>query len=179
MRETQRGFSCWFNKSRPYDRKGALWQDRFQCQLIQSDVYLFACLKYIEMNPVRARICNNAEDYQFSSFGRWKERHPYEEAFMNHILSMSRKAASMKDFKHFMKRQMQRMKRLDVAAEFRKQDNIAEAKRQLQIDQEERNESEIIIFTFAKKDWVSGKVIGSKDFIRQKYLEWKEYQDSA
>ena len=61
MREVQREFSLWFNKSRPYNRKGALWQDRFHCQLIQSDVYLWGCLKYIEMNPVRAGIIDSAE----------------------------------------------------------------------------------------------------------------------
>jgi len=115
MREAQREFTLWFNKSRPYKRQGALWQGRFQCQLIQSDVYLWGCLKYIEMNPVRAGITDKAEDYQFCSFGRWKETHPYQKNFIEHILSLSGKKVSMLEFKKYLSNEMRVMALNDKA----------------------------------------------------------------
>ena len=39
FREIQRHFSYWFNRSRPYKRRGAVWQDRFQSQLIESEAF--------------------------------------------------------------------------------------------------------------------------------------------
>lgn len=46
---------------------GLLWQGRFGLQPIQKEPYLKACGRYIERNPVRANIIQNAWEYQFSS----------------------------------------------------------------------------------------------------------------
>ena len=37
-----------------YVRSGSLFEDRFKSSLVQDDIYLLACLRYIELNPVRA-----------------------------------------------------------------------------------------------------------------------------
>ena len=179
MRETQREFSFWFNKTRPYKRKGALWQDRFQCQLIQSDVYLWGCLKYIEMNPVRAGLCQNAEEYNHSSFGRWQDAHPYEKEFIEHILSLSGKEISMPDFKNYLAQEMKIMQLNDLACSFTEKGNISRAKSILSIIQKGRAEQEPIIHLFSEPNWHSHKVIGSKAFIEEKYRQWALYKDSA
>ncbi len=49
-------------------RSGTLWESRYKSSLVQSDTYLLACSRYIELNPVRARIVSHAEDYPWSSF---------------------------------------------------------------------------------------------------------------
>lgn len=42
--------------------------------MVQSDSYLLACCRYIELNPVRARIVVDAADYRWSSYrGRVRE----------------------------------------------------------------------------------------------------------
>ena len=179
MRETQREFSVWFNKTRPYKRKGALWQDRFQCQLIQSDVYLWGCLKYIEMNPVRAGICHNAEEYNHSSFGRWHEKHPYEKEFIEHILSLTGKEISMLKFKSYLAQEMKIMQANDSACSFSESGYIEKARSILGAVQKLRSESETIINLFEEPNWHSHKVIGSKDFIEEKYRQWAIYKDSA
>ena len=35
-------------------RSGTLWESRYKSSLVDSDVYLLACSRYIELNPVRA-----------------------------------------------------------------------------------------------------------------------------
>jgi putative transposase len=49
-------------------RSGTLWESRYKSSVVQSDTYLLACSRYIELNPVRARIVSSAEDYPWSSF---------------------------------------------------------------------------------------------------------------
>jgi putative transposase len=46
---------------------GFLWQGRFRMQIIQKERYLSVCARYIEMNPVKACMVLQAQDYLFSS----------------------------------------------------------------------------------------------------------------
>ena len=48
-------------------RTGTLWEGRYKSSLVQSDSYLLACCRYIELNPVRAQMVAAAEDYPWSS----------------------------------------------------------------------------------------------------------------
>jgi putative transposase len=48
-------------------RSGTLWESRYKSSPVQSDGYLLACCRYIELNPVRARMVAAAEDYPWSS----------------------------------------------------------------------------------------------------------------
>ena len=49
-------------------RSGTLWEGRYKSSLVQSDCYLLACSRYIELNPVRARMVSQPEDYVWSSY---------------------------------------------------------------------------------------------------------------
>lgn len=48
-------------------RSGTLWEGRFKCSIVDTDTYLLACMRYVEMNPVRAGICQHPADYRWSS----------------------------------------------------------------------------------------------------------------
>ena len=37
-------------------RTGSLWDGRFKASPIQRDEYLLSCIRYVEMNPVRAKM---------------------------------------------------------------------------------------------------------------------------
>jgi putative transposase len=54
--------------NRKYRRTGTLWQGRYKASLVQSDEYLLACMKYIEMNPVRSGMVRHPCDYAHSSY---------------------------------------------------------------------------------------------------------------
>ncbi len=51
-----------------YERTGTLWEGRYKSLLIDSETYLFACQRYIEMNPVRAGMVENPDRYPWSSY---------------------------------------------------------------------------------------------------------------
>ena len=47
---------------------GHVWQGRFKSPVIQDDDHLLAVLRYIEANPLRAKMVERAGDYAWSSF---------------------------------------------------------------------------------------------------------------
>jgi putative transposase len=47
---------------------GHVWQGRFKSPVIQNDEHLLAVLRYIEANPLRAKIVRRADDYPWSSY---------------------------------------------------------------------------------------------------------------
>jgi len=51
-----------------YGFSGSLWEGRFKSNLIDSDRYLFACMRYIELNPVRAGMVSSPDEYVYSSY---------------------------------------------------------------------------------------------------------------
>jgi putative transposase len=51
-----------------YDRTGTLWEGRFKAALINSAEHLLTVSRYIEMNPVRARMVFHPADYPWSSY---------------------------------------------------------------------------------------------------------------
>lgn len=50
------------------DRTGTLWESRFRCSIIDTNSYLLACCRYIDLNPVRANIVAHPEDYEWSGY---------------------------------------------------------------------------------------------------------------
>ena len=62
--------------NRSYDRTGTLWEGRFRSCLAQNDRYVLTCYRYIELNPVRARMVSDPRDYLWSSYGANAEGRP-------------------------------------------------------------------------------------------------------
>ena len=50
-----------------YKLGGHIWQGRFKSQPIEKERYLLSCARYIERNPLRAKMVNSPEDYKYSS----------------------------------------------------------------------------------------------------------------
>lgn len=49
-------------------RTGTLWEGRYKSCLVDSERYVLACYRYIELNPVRAGMTTTAGDYRWSSY---------------------------------------------------------------------------------------------------------------
>jgi len=49
-------------------RTGTLWEGRFKCSIVDSEKYLLACCRYIELNPVRAGMVHGPAEYAWSSY---------------------------------------------------------------------------------------------------------------
>lgn len=51
-----------------YRRTGTLWEGRFRATVIDAESYLLTCMRYIELNPVRANMVSHPSEYPYSSY---------------------------------------------------------------------------------------------------------------
>jgi len=66
MKEFGGRYVRYFN--RRYERIGTLWNGRYRDLLIHDERYWLTCLRYIEQNPVRARMVQRPDDFHWSSY---------------------------------------------------------------------------------------------------------------
>ena len=60
-----RRYVRYFNTA--YERTGTLWEGRYRAAPVDTDGYLLACYRYIELNPVRAGLAAGPTEYPWSS----------------------------------------------------------------------------------------------------------------
>ena len=65
MRQLNSKYAIYYNKK--YKRVGHLWQDRFKSWFVLNENYLYILYKYIESNPVSAKMTNKIGKYKYSS----------------------------------------------------------------------------------------------------------------
>ena len=66
MQALGRRYVPFFN--RRYNRTGALWEGRYRPALVYDERYWLTCMRYVELNPVRAGIVSKPEQYRWSSY---------------------------------------------------------------------------------------------------------------
>ena len=59
-------YARYFNQH--FERRGPLFQGRYWASLIDSQQYFFQAMRYIELNPVRARMVDSPEHFPWSSY---------------------------------------------------------------------------------------------------------------
>ena len=70
-------------------RKGYVFRDRYVSEPIDSKKYLINCIKYIHMNPVKAKIVKYCREYKFSSYNFYNKKFLNNELIENEIFSKS------------------------------------------------------------------------------------------
>jgi len=60
-----RGYVGQFNAR--HRRTGTLWEGRYKASLVDSENYVLHCQRYIDLNPVRARMTDDPANYPWSS----------------------------------------------------------------------------------------------------------------
>ena len=60
------GYALWFNRT--HRRHGHLFQNRFKSILCQEDIYLLELVRYIHLNPIRARLVKDLDELGRYSF---------------------------------------------------------------------------------------------------------------
>ena len=66
MQSIGRVYVQYFNSG--YHRTGTLWEGRYKAAIVDDERYLLTCMRYIELNPVRAGMVVSPGDFVWSSF---------------------------------------------------------------------------------------------------------------
>ena len=164
MRHLQHLYSAWYNRSRPVRRRGPLWAGRFKNTVLEDGVALWACWTYIERNPVRAGMVEDAADYRFCSYGAWMQtsRHPFAGALSDHLIP------SLPAPLHAMS--VAAIRRELGKALAHSEDETATESAEQAAEGDSVAENTAPVFTLAAgrrvRHWVDGLVIGSELFVR-------------
>lgn len=68
MQALGRRYVRYFNHR--HGRSGTLWEGRFRACAVHAEGYLLACMRYIELNPVRAGMTGDPGGHRWSSYRR-------------------------------------------------------------------------------------------------------------
>jgi REP-associated tyrosine transposase len=68
-----------------HHRTGGLWEGRFRSFAIETETYWLKCLRYVELNPVRAGMVARSSEYGWSSGRAHTEGH-HDELLTPHLL---------------------------------------------------------------------------------------------
>lgn len=69
MRKIGAMYVYWYNWK--YNRVGGLFQGRYKSEPVEEESYFLTVLRYIHQNPVKAEICKNISDYEYSSYNQY------------------------------------------------------------------------------------------------------------
>jgi len=77
-------YAKYFNKK--YTRSGHLWQGRYKSYPLFDDIHFWIVAKYIEKNPIKARIVKQVELYKYQSLFQWKYKYKYFKLLNNSMI---------------------------------------------------------------------------------------------
>lgn len=69
MQALGRGYVRHFNDC--HHRSGTLWEGRYRAAVVDPATWLLPCMAYLDLNPVRAGLVTQAQDYAWSSHGHY------------------------------------------------------------------------------------------------------------
>lgn len=67
-KELKGRFAQWYNKR--HGRKGTLWSERFKSLVLGEGQAVAAVAAYIDLNPVRALLCEDPKDYRYCGYAQ-------------------------------------------------------------------------------------------------------------
>jgi putative transposase len=73
MQKLGRQYVSQFNAR--HKRTGTLWEGRYKSCLVDSAIYVLRCYRYIDLNPVRARLTDDPVTFRWSSAAAHVEQH--------------------------------------------------------------------------------------------------------
>jgi putative transposase len=118
MRRLLTGYALWYN--RKHSRHGHVFQNRFKSILCQEEAYLLELVRYIHLNPIRARLVENLDDlgcYAYSGHSALMGRanNPWQDT--DWVLRMFGKniASARQAYKAFVEEGIFQGRRMDLA----------------------------------------------------------------
>ena len=101
-------YGLYYNKK--YKRIGYVFRDRYKAEGIYSEEQLYNCIKYIYDNPVKAGVCNKAEEYECSNYKKINFTNTREYSFID--IEEDKRVVCNKLVKEFLKVKELKLKEL-------------------------------------------------------------------
>jgi len=158
----QQKFSVFYNRT--HHRRGRLWADRFKSVILDGEHALWACVKYVELNPVRAGLSKDPADYRFCTWGRFRGSgsHPFGGNFAKHLKrSLGEVAENMSEEDVILTFKSEIVRTIAVESGAMG-DELEEA-----IKEAKKPDRMSVRFLRRTRHWTDGAILGSQRFVRE------------
>jgi len=101
MQQVNNAYSKNYNTR--YKRSDHVFGGRYKAILVKDDRYLLSLLRYVHQNPVRAKMCKKAKDYQWSS-DQYYRNNIKKQVYIDKILNIffENRATALAEYEKFM-----------------------------------------------------------------------------
>ena len=163
-KDLQQRFTSWYNRTRPTRRRGRLWADRFKNVILEGETALWDCVVYVEMNPVRAKICATSGEYRFGTWGRYKGsgNHPFHDHAVRHLRQHIGNRARFWRGARVLRELDAELAQLTAAEQGCAMDEAFSA-----AEKARRGDAFVLTVHRRVRYWSDGAIIGSKSFVRR------------
>ena len=83
MHQVNTKYAIYYNKK--YNRVGYVFRNRYKSEVIRDEGHLYNCIYYIYNNPVKANICQKANQYAYSNYKEFSQKIDIQESEYNFI----------------------------------------------------------------------------------------------
>ena len=193
MASFQHRFTIYYN--RVHQRRGTLWADRFKSTLLEGNQAVWNCVKYVELNPVRAKLVEDPADYRFCTWGRYRGSGRFlfgKKTFIKHLRNVMAWVDTsewtndeiIREFKGDLMRTMEQEAGEEEYSVISNQCSVGdgkgtgrtdraarEAEVQEAVAKARKGDSMPVKFLRRTRHWVDGGIIGSKSFVQEAACE--------
>ena len=168
MRVLKQSFSAWFNAT--HDRKGTLWDGRYRSVVVEGNpLALMSVAAYIDLNPVRAGLCDDPKNCPWSGYGDASGGNAASREGLERLVRLSRGFLPTSAEQH-------RLKTLNT--EGRKAGEIGEMLAKEQRERAEATTWETVDVAYRIWLYAKGKSHADNVTVKRKYRERKGFSAS-
>lgn len=155
-------FTNYINKV--HKRRGTLWADRFKSTILQDQTALWDCVKYVELNPVRAGLSDDPANYRFCTWGYYcgTGKHMFGDNFIRHMRRYLGEIA-----KNWSDEEVCAEFRCRLARTISYESGAEENEVRKAAKEARKRESMPIRFLRRTRHWTDGAIIGTKAFVME------------
>ena len=141
-----------------------LWSSRFKSTILDGERALWTCVKYLELNPVRAHLVDDPAAYHFSTWGRYcgSGTHPFARNFVTHLRNCLGEVAV-----HWSAAEIYTEFRGELARSMAEDAGHDGDSAQVAKSEAKLAPSAAELAALRMRYWIAGGIIGSERFVRE------------
>jgi REP-associated tyrosine transposase len=160
MKIFQQSFVVYYNRA--HKRQGHLWADRFKSVILDKTGALWAAVKYVELNPVRAELVTDPADYRHSTWGWFcgSGKHLFAESFFKHMQNCGQLSGNIHNWQDLITIFRSELARTIAYEAGQNGEELFET-----VQKAKKGVSMPLRYLRRTRHWTDGGIIGSKEFI--------------
>ena len=168
MKELKGRFAQWYN--RRHRRYGVLWAERFKSVLIESGEALTAVAAYIDLNPVRAGVCEDPKDYRYCGYAEAVAKNSARaKCGLREAMGLSAEASWKEVHREYRKLLFQ------TATATSKGSAVIDVDRAQQVIRQERGEIPLSDLLRCRiRYFTDGGILGSRAFVQEQFCRCRQ-----